>query len=298
LRNDPRINISSSIYADTMSSPETPEEPPPAKKRNAFSELMSPKPKQAKPTAADAAAAAASNAAPPTPNNDGAKYARYSSNRRDGLLAYIENPTSFAPSHVIQHTPAFVAIHDLYPKATIHLLLLPRDPAKYLQHPFVALSDPTFLASVRQEAGRLKALAASELRRRFGPTSAADAPYLAALDADPPAATLPAGRDWAAEVMVGVHAHPSMNHLHVHVISRDRHSETLRHRKHYNSFSTPFFVPLAEFPLADDDPRRHPGREGYLKRNFVCWRCGKEFGNRFSRLKEHLEEEFEAWKRE
>lgn len=286
-----QINLSSSIHADTMSSSETPEEPPPAQKRNAFSELMSPKPKQPKPTTA-------SSAAPPTPNNEGAKYARYTSNRRDGLLAYIENPTSFPPSRVIQHTPSFVAIHDLYPKATIHLLLLPRDPAKYLQHPFVAFSDPSFLASVRQEASRLKALAASELRRCFGPSSASDAPYFAALDADPAPPTLPAGRDWAAEIMVGVHAHPSMNHLHVHVISRDRHSDALRHRKHYNSFSTPFFVPLDDFPLADDDPRRHPGREGYLNRDFVCWRCGRVFGNRFSRLKEHLEEEFEAWKRE
>jgi aprataxin len=29
-----------------------------------------------------------------------------------------------------------------------------------------------------------------------------------------------------------------------------------------------------------------------------CWRCGMNFGNRFARLKEHLEAEFEEWKRE
>jgi aprataxin len=260
---------------------------------------MSPKPPATTTTTTGSNKAAA--APPPSParhDDGGAKYARFTSNRRDGLLAYIEQPTSFPPSRVVQHSAAFVAIHDLYPKATVHLLLLPRDPAKYLQHPFVAFADPAFLASVRQEADRLRALAASELRRRFGSASAADAPYLAALEADPPPPTLPAGRDWAAEVMVGVHAHPSMNHLHVHVISRDRHSDKLRHRKHYNSFSTPFFVPLADFPLADDDVRRHPGREGYLKRDFECWRCGRDFGNHFSRLKEHLEDEFEAWKRE
>lgn len=218
--------------------------------------------------------------------------------RRSGLLAYIQDPTSYPPSRVISHSPAFVTINDLYPKSSIHLLLLSRDPTKYLLHPFIALSDPVFLASVRTEAATLVNLAASELRRRFGSFSASDRPYLSAMDSDPPPEQLRAGRDWAAEIMVGVHAHPSMTHLHIHVISKDRHSECLRHRKHYNSFATPFFVPLEDFPLAEDDARRHPGREGYLKRDFVCWRCGREFGNKFARLKEHLEVEFEAWKRE
>lgn len=98
--------------------------------------------------------------------------------------------------------------------------------------------------------------------------------------------------------MVGVHAVPSMANLHIHVISVDRHSEKLKHRKHYNSFSTPFFVPLEDFPLSAGDERRWPGREGYLKRDFSCWRCGVNFGTGFKKLKDHLEEEFEEWKRE
>jgi aprataxin len=268
-----------------MSSAEASEESSLPKKRDAFSELMSAKPKEPNPTTT-------------TTTNEGAKYARYTTNHRDGLLAYIQNPTSFPPTRVIYNNASFVVLHDLYPKASLHLLLLPRDPSKYLLHPFVAFSDPAFLASVCQEATRLKSLAASELRRLFGSGSASDAPYLSAIHADPPPDALPSGREWTSEIMVGIHAHPSMNHLHIHVISKDRQSDSLRHRKHYNSFSTPFFVPLDDFPLAQDDVRRHPGREGYLKRDFVCWRCGKEFGNRFARLKEHLKEEFEAWKRE
>jgi aprataxin len=275
------------------------EESSPPKKRNAFSELMSPKPKQPKPTADQPAILTkTTNPAPLNPDNQGAKNACYTTKSRDGLLAYIQNPSSFPPTRVIHHNAAFVVINDLYPKASLHLLLLPRDPQKYLLHPFIAFSDPVFLASVRAEAAHLKSLAAKELRRLFGPGSTSDQPYLSAMDADPPPATLPSGRDWASEIMVGIHAHPSMNHLHVHVISKDRHSDSLRHRKHYNSFSTPFFVPLDAFPRAEDDVRRHPGREGYLKSDFVCWRCGREFGNRFTRLKEHLDEEFEAWKRE
>ena len=266
-----------------MDSTEVPDESSSSKKRNAFSELMS---KQPKPTSHQPHL-------PTKPTN-----LRHTNDRRDGLLDYIQNPTSFPPTRVIYHSADFVAIHDLYPKASVHLLLLPRDPSNYLLHPFDAFSDPVFLASVRAEAAKLKSLAAKELRRLFGSSSTSDQAYLSAMDADPLPATLPAGRDWASEIMVGIHAHPSMNHLHVHIISKDRYSDCLRHRKHYNSFSTPFFVPLDDFPLAEDDARRHPGREGYLKRDFVCWRCGMEFGNRFTRLKEHLKEEFEAWKKE
>lgn len=259
-------------------------------KRNAFSELMSPKIKQPKSTS-DQPSVLTRTTNP-----------RHANDRKDGLLDYIQNPTSFPPSRLISHNPDFVVIHDLYPKASLHLLLLPRDPQKYLLHPFVAFSDPVFLASIRAEAANLKSLAAKELRRLFGYSSATDRPLLAAMESedDPPPSPLatPPGRNWSSDIMVGVHAHPSMNHLHVHVISKDRYSECLRHRKHYNSFATPFFVPLDDFPLVEDDVRRHPGHEGYLKRDFVCWRCGKEFGNRFSKLKEHLKEEFEAWKSE
>lgn len=53
---------------------------------------------------------------------------------------------------------------------------------------------------------------------------------------------------------------------------------------------------LEDFPLAEDDPRRFPGREGYLKKELSCWRCGTGFGKAFAELKKHLEKEFEEWK--
>lgn len=150
--------------------------------------------------------------------------------------------------------------------------------------------------------------------------------------------------------MAGVHSHPSMNHLHVHVLSVDRRSERMKHRKHYNSFATGFFVGVEEFPLgvgagalegtvrgeetkerdlveggngresgtgvkgvvldedklmrakadwiADQRRRAGGGREGFLAHDMKCWRCGRNFGNRFKELKEHLEAEFDEWKRE
>lgn len=188
-------------------------------------------------------------------------------------------------------------MHDRYPKSTLHLLLLPRDPSKTRLHPFDAFEDIQFLSKVREEAKKVRTLAAAELRRKYGKDSAQEQKRHEALDADPPLDELPPGRDWEREVMCGIHAHPSMNHLHVHVISVDRYSERLKHKKHYNSFSTPFFVDIDDFPLAKDDIRRHPTRERYLQRDFTCWRCGKVFGTGFAKLKAHLEEEFNEWKR-
>lgn len=219
---------------------------------------------------------------------------------RDALGAYIRDPSAFpSPQSVISSSDAFVAIQDMYPKSTIHMLLLPRDESITLLHPFEAFADPKLLASVCDEVAKLKQLAASELRRRFGRFSNADSSYNAALDADEAPSDLPSGRNWETGIIAGVHAHPSMSHLHVHIMSVDRVSACMRHRRHYNSFSTPFFVPIEDFPLAQEDPRRqHAHQESYLTSDLKCWRCGAGFGNRFKRLKEHLEEELEDWKQE
>ncbi|KAF2453158.1 hypothetical protein BDY21DRAFT_356687 [Lineolata rhizophorae] len=88
-----------------------------------------------------------------------------------------------------------------------------------------------------------------------------------------------------------------MANLHVHVLSPDRVSDALKSRKHYNSFSTPFFVPLADLPLAADDERRWPGKHGWLKAEMRCWRCGKKMEDGWRKMKGHLEEEFEEWKK-
>ncbi|KAG9255312.1 HIT-like domain-containing protein [Emericellopsis atlantica] len=250
-------------------------EPP----KNAFTELMSPKPRL------------------PTPGTH-ARAQLHPSKDRAGLGAYLHDPASSA--RVITYSDDFVAIHDMFPKATVHTLLLPRDPDVNLVHPFDALDDDAFREKIVKEAAKLKDLVARELQRLLGKHSRADAEREAILNGDkePTSAELPAGRDWSKEVKVGVHAVPSMSHLHVHVLSRDMHSPRMKHRKHYNSFTTPFLVPLEDFPLAEDDPRRRTGEEAYLKWDLKCWRCGRNFRNKFKELKEHLEIEFDEWKKE
>ncbi|RDW78611.1 DNA 5'-adenosine monophosphate hydrolase [Aspergillus mulundensis] len=253
-------------------------------KRDAFAELLSPKIKQPKHNSGSS-------------SKDIPRKAHGGFHARDGLGAYIAKPESYPSTTVVYYDDDFVVIHDMFPKSTLHLLLLPRDPEKTLVHPVQAFDDAKFLEKVKKEVNKVRTLAASELRRKYGKYSVRDRERIEALDVEPPVETLPAGRDWEQDIMCGIHAHPSMNHLHVHIISVDRYSDRLKHRKHYNSFSTPFFIDINDFPLALDDPRRDPDRQGYLRRNFICWRCHRDFGNQFAALKKHLEEEFDEWKR-
>lgn len=216
----------------------------------------------------------------------------------DGLGAYTYDPASFPQSRVIYYNEDFVLINDLYPKSSVHCLLLPRDPVKQLEHPLDVFNDLDFLEQVRAETSKAKKLVAGELRRRYGKVSAQDKSRREAMDADDPPDELPPGRNWENELIVGIHAAPSMNHLHIHILSKDMYSPCTKKDNHYNSFNTPFLVGLGRFPLSEDDPVRHHSLSGYLHQDMHCWRCSRPFGKKFARLKEHLEEEYEEWKRQ
>lgn len=210
----------------------------------------------------------------------------------DGLGIYITDPASFPTSRVVYYNDKFVVINDLYPKASVHLLLLPRDSTRNYLRPQRAFDDPQFLASCQRELIKVQGIVASKLRRRFGKFSKAEQARLEAMDADDPPEVLPAGRDWSRDVISGIHANPSMNHVHIHVLSQDMVSESMKKTNHYLSFTTDFLVGLDQFPLDKDDHRRH---YQHFPEDMKCWRCGRSFGNKISKLKAHLDEEFEAW---
>ncbi|KAI4628529.1 hypothetical protein J4E83_003079 [Alternaria metachromatica] len=131
---------------------------------------------------------------------------------RNGLGVYIESPETNPENKILEYDDDFVVITDKYPKASVHLLLIPRKQVHYDQHPLQALStDPAFLAEVRKRAVRLRELAAYELRRQYGDFSASDKPYNEAFETmmsspDPPpppeerTALLPPGRDWSKDI--------------------------------------------------------------------------------------------------
>ena len=195
--------------------------------------------------------------------------------RRNGLAEYLRDPANH-PS-VLGYNDDFLIIKDLYPKSTIHLLILPRDPVKQHQHPFEAFQDTSFFTKLQTEAAKWRTLAAKELARTLCSSTIPD-------------------RNWEDEIKVGIHSVPSMNHLHIHIISKDMHSSCLKHKKHYNSFTTPFFVRLEEFPLTEEEVEERT--RNWHKGDMICWRCKRNFENKFTALKQHLENEFEEWKEE
>ena len=260
------------------------------RKRNAFSELMAPKSKQPKqehePQASDNTAT--------RPPADAFK---------SGLLTYITDPDSFPPGTIIRETQHTILVRDLFPKALVHLLLLPRDPDWYGLTPFEAFNSPddkhiAFLALMCDEAASAAKLAASELSRLVGPYSESCKARIEALDLDNPPRTLPTGRDFLSDIKIGIHAQPSMSTLHVHIISVDNHSQCLKHKKHYNSFNTEFFIGLDDFPLMQEDNLMSDEEQtSLIKGDMKCWRCNRNFGNKFKQLKDHLQEEYEEWRK-
>ncbi|KAF7187204.1 Aprataxin-like protein [Pseudocercospora fuligena] len=251
---------------------------PESQKPNAFTELMRAKPK-----------------IQPTKENRDEPSKRTTFFGRDGLAAYTVDPASFPQSRVIYYNDKFTVINDLYPKASVHVLILPREPAKNVQRGQEAFDDPQFLEDCRQEEQKVRKMVAEELRRRFGKHSSSEQARIQAIESDDPPAELPPGRDWAKEVISGTHANPSMNHLHIHVLSRDMVSEPMKKSNHYLSFTTDFFIGLDQYPLPSDDHRRN---YKHFPEDMYCWRCGKNFGRKMAKLKDHLAEEFEEWKKE
>lgn len=232
--------------------------------------------------------------APAMAANNPSQATRYLANRRDGLGLYTDSPDAF-PDRVVYHNDKFVVIKDMFPKASVHLLILPRDKKKQRLDPQRAFDDLQFLEDCRKEEQIVRKIAAEELRRKFSHLSVSERVRNAAMDSAEPPDELPPGRNWLSDVKSGIHANPSMNHLHIHVLSRDMVGEKMKAPNHYQSFTTDFFIGLDQFPLAADDYRRH---YGWFKDSLTCWRCGKSFGRQFAGLQKHLLEEFNEWVQE
>ncbi|XP_034251095.1 aprataxin [Thrips palmi] len=91
---------------------------------------------------------------------------------------------------------------------------------------------------------------------------------------------------------MGYHAEPSMNHLHLHLISDDFCSECLKTKKHYNSFTTDHFVDSLKLIESVKKTGKaitvsHAEAEKLLKKSLVCFKCGEEISN-MPKLKQHL----------
>ena len=148
-------------------------------------------------------------------------------------------------------TKEFVVAYDVYPKARVHLLILPR----------VRLDGPRDLnashAPMVCKMARLAEWLAMQIRRSL---------------------------DGLAPLAAGFHAVPSMRQLHLHVLSTDLRSDALKNKKHFNSFTTDFFVSpsrLAADLVASGTVHTdgHTAEEEKLKRDMRCPLSGRPLKN-------------------
>eukprot|EP01122_Echinamoeba_exundans_P016704 TRINITY_DN854_c0_g1_i2.p1 TRINITY_DN854_c0_g1~~TRINITY_DN854_c0_g1_i2.p1 ORF type:complete len:332 (-),score=37.79 TRINITY_DN854_c0_g1_i2:91-1086(-) len=173
------------------------------------------------------------------------------------LAPYVLTPEKF-PEAVYHHDDKVIVIYDKFPKAKFHFLVMPR-----------AIVDG-FRALTSSSVPMLKdmKILADKMVKK--------------LTLDHP----------GTKFRVGFHAIPSMRQLHMHVISQDFNSEHLKNKKHWNSFTTKFFVDADSFisKLASKGSIEFDkaNYEELLKGPIHCVHCGSELSN-IPRLKIHLQ---------
>jgi aprataxin len=171
----------------------------------------------------------------------------------DGLLKFLDEPTDPA---VVYCDDDFIAIKDKYPKAKCHYLVMPRD-RKYRSLKDLTEDDEDMLRNMEGVANYL----VNSNNENGDPTLV---------------------------FKYGFHAVQSMNHLHMHVISQDFDSPCLKNKKHWNSFTTTFFVPLEEVLInLEKGEVDFSYRETRLNGGLKCHRCGKVQCN-IPTLKQHI----------
>ena len=169
----------------------------------------------------------------------------------NALEQLVKRPEA-ARENTLLLTREFVVAYDLYPKAQVHLLILPRD---------TALHGPSSLKGHHAPLLRRMQSLAKWLSLRLAEQMPSLSPMLA-----------------------GFHSVPSMRQLHLHLISLDFASEALKNKKHWNSFATDFFVPPAQWAAELESAGRvaraaDPATEAKLKQEMCCPLTGTPLKN-------------------
>ncbi|XP_022697041.1 aprataxin-like [Varroa jacobsoni] len=175
--------------------------------------------------------------------------------KRRSLLTGLKQAMSLEGNQVYADATC-VAIADKFPKARHHWLVLPREDI------------PTIKALRSHHVPILEHL------EKIGRQLIADN-----------------GLD-EKDFRLGYHAVPSMAQLHLHVISQDFDSPSLKTKKHWNSFTTAFFV---DSGVVVNDIRTNGSftvvepriAEVLLKKDLKCHRCEYKPPT-IPKLKEHL----------
>lgn len=201
-------------------------------------------------------------------------------------------------------------VYDGYPKARVHLLLLPK-PA------FLAVNAVTDLR--REHLERLRGLwgfcFSFTFRRKWEGLISCLVPASLIPSTRPPGHTTThsrlavlhaearrirdklqgdlagSGRAPSSQLRLGYHALPSLHPLHCHLISQDFDAPALKTKKHWNSFTTAFFLDADAVEAALREEGRvaveKPRAEALLKEPLRCHACGAAQAN-MPAVKSHL----------
>lgn len=187
------------------------------------------------------------------------------SRKEKGVEKTSSKPTSF----VLYRDEVCILVNDAYPKSTVHGLILPLDPSLLSLNELLGPNAPD--ASISSSLAS-SAAAGERAQPGFIPIS-----YDGAIaNADSTKTTTPVASQWISRpqnhvqllehmcsvgdayvqflqrtepekyanrrFITGFHALPSLAPLHMHLVSMDLESPCLKNKKHYNSFSTYFFL--------------------------------------------------------
>ncbi|XP_063243236.1 aprataxin [Bacillus rossius redtenbacheri] len=158
------------------------------------------------------------------------------------------------PKLFVEDDEHVVVIRDKYPKAEYHYLVLPKEDIPTMDR--LTNSHLNLLKHIQEVGERL---ASVNSQRTF---------------------------------KLGYHAVPSMSHIHLHVISDDFNSPWLKTKKHWNSFTTEYFVP-SESVISQVEkykkfaPASKEKSKLLLEKPLACHKCSFLPGN-MPKLKSHL----------
>eukprot|EP01102_Stenamoeba_stenopodia_P012969 TRINITY_DN4143_c0_g2_i1.p1 TRINITY_DN4143_c0_g2~~TRINITY_DN4143_c0_g2_i1.p1 ORF type:complete len:221 (-),score=58.17 TRINITY_DN4143_c0_g2_i1:76-738(-) len=178
----------------------------------------------------------------------------------NGLLVYIRQPDKH-PESVYYHDNDLVVIYEKYPKAKYHFLVMPKKIIPSIDK--LSESDLDLLELIEERSKKIVA----KLKEKNPSLS----------------------------FKLGFHAVPSMTQLHAHLISQDFASESMKTKKHWNSFTTDYFIPIKQMKSIISNhgyaklPKSKSEYEALLKNPMKCNRCHQECSN-IPLLKKHIEQ--------